>query len=201
MSYNNMSRVFAYCRVSTVEQTSENQKQEILQAGFVVESFRIIEEQISGDVPARNRPMFAKLLDRLEPGDVLVVTKLDRLGRSAADVQVTVELLTKIGVRVHCIALGGTDLTSSTGKMTMQILAAVAEFERNLIIERTNAGVARARAQGKRIGRPPALTSLQEKNVFKRLQEGSSIRRVAKEYNVSRSTIKRTKEKITNQSE
>lgn len=196
-----MSRVFAYCRVSTVEQTSENQKQEILQAGFVVESFRIIEEQISGDVPARNRPMFAKLLDRLEPGDVLVVTKLDRLGRSAADVQVTVELLTKIGVRVHCIALGGTDLTSSTGKMTMQILAAVAEFERNLIIERTNAGVARARAQGKRIGRPPALTSLQEKNVFKRLQEGSSIRRVAKEYNVSRSTIKRTKEKITNQSE
>lgn len=196
-----MSRVFAYCRVSTVEQTSENQKQEILQAGFIVESFRIIEEQISGDVPARNRPMFAKLLDRLEPGDVLVVTKLDRLGRSAADVQVTVELLTKIGVRVHCIALGGTDLTSSTGKMTMQILAAVAEFERNLIIERTNAGVARARAQGKRIGRPPALTSLQEKNVFKRLQEGSSIRRVAKEYNVSRSTIKRTKEKITNQSE
>lgn len=190
-----MSRVFAYCRVSTVEQTSENQKQEILQAGFAVEPFRIIEEQISGNVPARSRPMFAKLLERLEPGDVLVVTKLDRLGRSAADVQITVELLAKMNVRVHCIALGGADLTSSTGKMTMQILAAVAEFERNLIVERTNAGVARARAQGKLIGRPPALTSLQEKNVLKRLKEGSSISRVAKEYGVSRSTIKRTKVK------
>ena len=190
-----MSRVFAYCRVSTLEQNVENQKQEILRAGFAVEPFRIIEEQISGNVPARSRPMFAKLLERLEPGDILVVTKLDRLGRSAADVQATVELLTKSGVRVYCIALGGADLTSSTGKMTMQILAAVAEFERNLIIERTNSGIKRARDQGKLIGRPRALTILQEKNVLKRLKEGSSISRVAKEYGVSRSTIKRTKVK------
>ena len=191
-----MSRIFAYCRVSTAEQTAENQKQEILKAGFAVEPFRFIEEQISGDVPARNRPAFSKLIDRLEPGDILVVTKIDRLGRSAADVQSTVELLARMEVRVYCIALGGADLTSSTGKMTMQILAAIAAFERNLIVERTNAGVARARAQGKRIGRPPALTSMQEKNVLRRLEEGSSIRRIAKEYNVSRSTIKRISKKL-----
>mgnify|MGYP002720529108 FL=1 len=101
-----MSRIFAYCRVSTAEQTAENQKQEILKAGFAVEPFRFIEEQISGDVPARNRPAFSKLIDRLEPGDILVVTKIDRLGRSAADVQSTVELLARMEVRVYCIALG-----------------------------------------------------------------------------------------------
>ena len=72
-----------------------------------------------------------KLVDRLEPGDVLVVTKLDRLGRNAMDVRATVEQLASSGVRVHCLALGGVDLTSPAGKMTMQVIAAVAEFERD----------------------------------------------------------------------
>jgi putative DNA-invertase from lambdoid prophage Rac len=75
-----------------------------------------------------------KLLDRLENGDVLVVTKLDRLGRNAMDVRTTVELLSTVGVRVHCLSLGGVDLTSPAGKMTMQVIAAVAEFERDLLI-------------------------------------------------------------------
>ncbi|TCT27469.1 resolvase-like protein [Providencia alcalifaciens] len=80
-----MSRVFAYCRVSTLEQNTENQRREIESAGFKVEPYRIIEEHISGSVAAGDRPGFSRLLDRMEHGDVLIVTKLDRLGRNAID--------------------------------------------------------------------------------------------------------------------
>ncbi len=76
----------------------------------------------------------------MEEGDILVVTKMDRLGRNAMDVRTTVETLAEMGVKVHCLALGGVDLTSSTGRMTMSVINAVAEFERDLLIERTHAG-------------------------------------------------------------
>jgi putative DNA-invertase from lambdoid prophage Rac len=151
-----MSRVFVYARVSTADQTTDNQVQEIQAAGFAVAPQRVIVETISGSTVAMERPQFAKLVERLESSDVLVVTKLDRLGRNAMDVRSTVESLAASGVRVHCLALGGTDLTSSAGKMTMGVLAAVAEFERDLLIERTNAGLARVKAEGKKLGRPEA---------------------------------------------
>lgn len=92
-------------------------------------------------VTAKQRPGFIKLIDRMEQGDVLVVTKLDRLGRNAMDVRATVEQLACSGIRVHCHALGGVDLTSPAGKMTMQVIAAVAESERDLLIERTQSGL------------------------------------------------------------
>jgi putative DNA-invertase from lambdoid prophage Rac len=138
-----MSRVFAYCRVSTIDQTPENQAREIATAGFAVEPARVISETVSGSVLASERTGFGKLLNKLEAGDVLVVTKLDRLGRNAMDVRATVEALTGMGVRVHCLALGGVDLTSAAGKMTMGVIAAVAEFERDLLVERTQSGLAR----------------------------------------------------------
>ncbi|WP_438358684.1 recombinase family protein, partial [Enterobacter hormaechei] len=98
---------------------------------------------------------FIRLLDRMENGDVLIVTKLDRLGRNAMDIRKTVEQLAALDIRVHCLALGGVDLTSPAGKMTMQVISAVAEFERDLLLERTHSGIARAKAAGKRFGRPP----------------------------------------------
>src|ERR1039457_6973108 len=128
-----MPRVFAYCRVSTVDQSTQNQSMEIKAAGFVIEARRLIEENISGSVAAKERPEFVKLIDRMEQGDVLVVTKLDRLGRNAMDVRATIEQLASSGIRVHCLALGGVDLTSLAGKLTMQVIAAVAEFERDLL--------------------------------------------------------------------
>lgn len=158
-----MSRVFGYCRVSTLEQTIENQRQEIQAAGFHIEKRRIMEESISSSVAANERPSFSRLLDRLEPGDVLVVTKLDRLGRNAMDIRKTVEHLEQLGIRIHCLALGGVDLTSSAGKMTMQVISAVVEFEKDLLIERTHAGIARAKAEGKRFGRPLHLTKSNNK--------------------------------------
>ena len=126
---------------------------EIKGARFAIEARRLIEESISGSVAAKERPGFVKLIDRMESGDVLVVTKLDRLGRNAMDVRATVEQLASAGVRVHCLALGGVDLTSPAGKMTMQVIAAVAEFERDLLIERTQSGIVRAKAAGKPLGR------------------------------------------------
>ncbi|HGJ5854647.1 recombinase family protein, partial [Arsenophonus nasoniae] len=149
-----MSRVFAYCRVSTLEQTTENQRREIEAAGFNIKPHRIVEENVSGSVAANERNGFVRLTDRLEPDDILVVTKLDRLGRNAIDIRKTVENLASVGVKVHCLALGGVDLTSPAGKMTMQVISAVAEFERDLLIERTQAGIVRAKAQGKKLGRP-----------------------------------------------
>lgn len=191
-----MSRVFAYCRVSTTDQTTENQRLEIKAAGFAIESHRQIEENISGSVAAKERPGFMKLIDRMEGGDVLVVTKLDRLGRNAMDVRATVEKLANSGIRVHCLALGGVDLTSPAGKMTMQVIAAVAEFERDLLIERTQSGIMRAKTAGKRFGRPPTFNPEERAAVMNRLDAGASVAEIAREFKTSRQTIMRVRESV-----
>jgi len=188
-----MSRVFAYCRVSTLEQNTENQRREIEAAGFAIQPRRLIEEYVSGSVAAAERPGFMRLFDRMENGDVLIVTKLDRLGRNAMDIRQTVELLAASEIRVHCLALGGVDLTSPAGKMTMQVISAVAEFERDLLIERTHAGIARAKASGKRFGRPPALNDEQKLEVLARIDAGESISAIARKFETTRQTILRIK--------
>lgn len=188
-----MSRIFAYCRVSTTDQTTENQRREIEAAGFSVDKRRIVEESISGSVGAMDRPGFAKLVDRLESGDVLIVTKMDRLGRNAMDVRATVERLANIGVRVHCLALGGVDLTSPAGKMTMGVICAVAEFERDLLIERTQSGLARVKAAGKALGRKPSLSGDQQQEVRQKLAAGVSVAQIARDMKTTRQTIMRVR--------
>jgi len=190
-----MARVFAYCRVSTFDQTTENQLREIAAAGFEVAPKRIIAETVSGSVPTSERAGFSVLVGKLEEGDVLVVTKLDRLGRNAMDVRATVEALTGLGVRVHCLALGGVDLTSAAGKMTMGVLAAVAEFERDLLIERTQSGLARAKAEGKTLGRPQSLSDQQIAEARRRLAEGEAVAVVARAFDTSRQTIMRLRDR------
>lgn len=190
-----MARAFAYLRVSTADQTTDNQLREIEAAGFKVEPKRVVAETISGSVAARERRGFAKLLDKLEDGDVLIVTKLDRLGRNAMDVRSTVEALATVGVRVNCLALGNVDLTSPAGKMTMGVINAVAEFERDLLIERTQSGLARAKAEGKALGRPSALTRNQQETIRERRVQGVSLGVLAKEYGVSRAAIQRVEKR------
>jgi len=135
-----MSRTFAYARVSTPQQDPANQLQEIAKAGFHVEPRRMVTETISGSTAVAQRPGFAQLLNKRETGDVLIVTKLDRLGRNAINVSQTVTTLADLGIRVHCLALGGVDLTRPAGPMTMTVINAVAQFERDLRVERTQAG-------------------------------------------------------------
>jgi putative DNA-invertase from lambdoid prophage Rac len=105
-----MSRTFAYVRISTTGQTTENQIQEIEAAGFKVDPRRVVSETVSGSSAIEQRLGFIKLLNKLEQDDVLIVTKLDRLGRNAIDVATTVARLAAMEVRVHCLALGGVDL-------------------------------------------------------------------------------------------
>lgn len=187
-----MGRVFAYCRVSSHEQQTDNQVHEIETAGFAIDPKRIVTETVSGSVPAMCRPAFAKLVDRLEADDVLIVTKLDRCGRNAMDVRSTVERLAALGVKLHCLALGGVDLTSPAGKMTMGVIAAVAEFELDLLKERTQTALRRIKAEGRiKLGRRPALTPDQQAVVRRRRQEGVSLGVLAKEFGVSRSAIQR----------
>ncbi len=189
-----MPRTFAYVRVSTTGQTTENQIQEIEAAGFHVEPRRIVTETVSGSTPIAQRREFSKLMDRLEAGDVLIVTKLDRLGRDAIDVSSTVMALAEIGVRVHCLALGGVDLTSSAGTMTMNVLNAVAQFERDLLIERTQAGLNRAKAEGKTLGRKATLSEQQKQTVLDDLAAGLSVSAIARKLGTSRQTVMRARD-------
>jgi putative DNA-invertase from lambdoid prophage Rac len=186
-----MPRTFAYLRVSTTGQTTDNQLQEIKAAGFKVEPRRVVTETVSGNVATAQRRGFTRLLDRLEPGNGLVVTKLDRLGRNVMDVGSTIAKLAELGIRVHCLALGGVDLTSSTGKLTMSVINAVAEFERDLLIERTQAGLSRARAEGTAIGRPASITGEDRQTAEKLLADGLSVSAIARHFKTSRATIKR----------
>ena len=188
-----MPRTFAYVRVSTTGQTTENQIQEIEAAGFHVEPRRIVTETVSGSTPIAQRREFSKLMDRLEAGDVLIVTKLDRLGRDAIDVSSTVKALAGMGVRVHCLALGGVDLTSSAGTMTMNVLNAVAQFERDLLIERTQSGLNRAKAEGKTLGRPATLSERQKQAVRDELAAGVSVSALARKLGTSRQTVMRAR--------
>lgn len=183
-----MSRSFLYARVSREGQQTTNQELEVRNAGFEIPQHRVFSEIISGSVISSERPVFNKLVDRLEFGDVLVVTKLDRLGRNAIDVRSTIDCLNSRGIKVYCLALGGVDLTSAAGRMTMQVINAVAEFERDLLIERTQAGLRRAKEMGKKLGRPIKI------DISKILQlktEGLSQSQAARALGVSLSTIKR----------
>ena len=184
-----MSRVFAYARVSTASQVTENQQEQIAQAGYTIEPQRYIEETISGSVETSQRPGFQALLGKLERGDTVVVTKLDRIGRDSINVQQTVEQFTKAGIRLVVLQLGNLDLTSSAGALMVKMLAAVADFERELIIERTQAGQARARAAGTHMGRPSTTTPDQQQAIRKSLKAGETVSALSRAYGVSRGTI------------
>jgi putative DNA-invertase from lambdoid prophage Rac len=110
------------------------------------------------------------------------------------DLRATVESLAADGIRVHCLALGGVDLTSPAGKMTMAVIAAVAEFERDLLIERTASGLARAKASGKSLGRPPVLTKAEMGAALQKLAMGASVSSVARDLKASRATIARIRD-------
>jgi DNA invertase Pin-like site-specific DNA recombinase len=181
---------FAYLRVSTHEQTVENQRMEIMKGGFTPDYF-FCDEGVSGSSAAAQRPQFRLLLDRIRPGETLVVTKLDRLGRDAHDVGATLKGLAGRGISVIVIQLGRLDLTSPAGRMMLTMLGAVAEMERDLLIERTRAGLDRARSQGKTLGRPAKIAPEGRRALIEMRQAGASISALARRFTVSRATISR----------
>jgi putative DNA-invertase from lambdoid prophage Rac len=181
--------LFAYARVSTNDQITENQREEIAAAGYAVAPARFVEEKVSGSVQAMQRPAFARLMDKLEEADTLVVTKIDRIGRDSIDVQTTVRMFADRGIRLVVLQLGNLDLTSTAGALIVKVLAAMGDFERSLIIERTKAGQDRARAQGKHMGRPVKTTEDQRQVIREALAEGKTVSSVARQQKLSRATI------------
>lgn len=182
--------VFGYGRVSTKEQTTENQRREIEAAGYAVE-YWYADDGISGKVSAMQRPRFAQMLGQIRDGESLVVTKLDRLGRDAQDVGATIKMLAARRIEVIVLQLGKLDLTSAAGKLMLTMLAAVAEMERDLLVERTQSGLARAKAEGKTLGRPVSTTLEQRSVMIKRHQAGESISALAKNFDISRASVMR----------
>ncbi|MEL4013383.1 recombinase family protein [Dryocola clanedunensis] len=184
-----MMRTFAYCRVSTSEQTTENQIHAIRQAGYDIQQHRVVSETISGKVKASDRPDWGRLIDRLESGDELVVLKLDRLGRDNIDVQQTISMLVERGIHIRCLDLPVQDLSSSEGRLMLQMFSAFAEFERNRIAERTREGIERAKAEGKKLGRPIATDTTSKVQQCK--SDGMSQSQAAKQLSIGIATVKR----------
>lgn len=178
---------FAYGRVSTSLQDTDNQRLELTNAGWVIDYW--FADTISGKSASSQRPAFRELLTKIRDGETLLVSKLDRLGRDAIDVLQTVRDLGARNIKVVVHQLGSADLTSPAGKLLLSMLAAVAEMERDLLIERTQAGLTRAKAEGKKLGRPSKIAPEQRSDILMSLSQGASISALARRYAVSRATI------------
>ena len=189
--------IFAYSRVSTVSQNTSNQKLEIQNAGFSIDYF-YEDIGVSGKVFAKQRSEFSKLLNQIRDGETLVVTKLDRLGRDVVDILTTIRYLTSRNIEVIVLQLGKFDLTSTAGKLLLTMLMAVAEMERDLLVERTKMGLLRAKAEGKKLGRPKKTTTQQRKEIIQKLEEGISVSELARIYVISRASVIWIRENLQN---
>ena len=177
--------VYGYARVSTDGQSLTSQDTELHAAGCA----KVYAEKISG--ARSNRPELAKVLKRLDTGDVLIVTRLDRLARSTRDLLNILDDIAKRGAGFKSLHDAWADTTSAHGRLMVTVLAGLAEFERELILARTSDGRARAKARGVRFGRPAALTSHQRAEALQRLANGEVQADLARFYGVSQATISR----------
>jgi len=174
-----------YARVSTLDQNHEAQIEALNNAGCS----KIFAEKISGKT--RKRPELEKMLEHIRADDVLIVTKLDRLARSVSDLVWIMAKLKEKEAGFHSIA-ENMDLSTPQGRLQMNLFASIAEFERDLIVQRTKEGLAHAKARGRVGGRRPALSDVQKKTVIKSLERKElSIKDCAKAFKVSETTIKR----------
>ncbi|WP_272515463.1 recombinase family protein [Providencia sp. PROV214] len=187
-------RTFVYCRCSTSEQDNDNQVIAIRSARTEfanIPNNRIVKETISGSTQAMKRPLFSELVNsRLESGDTLVVLKLDRLGRDNIDVQQTVNLLEDKGIKLICLDLPISDITSPEGRFMLQVFSAFAEFERGRIRERTREGLEKAKANGIALGRPKGESKYRDA-IQALKQSGLTQSVVAKQLSIGIATVKR----------
>ncbi|WP_119010553.1 recombinase family protein [Vibrio superstes] len=181
-------RQFIYARVSKAELNIENQVEAFKSMG--INTDRVISDEVSGSVPAMDRENFRMMIEnQIESGDELHVLKLDRLGRDAIDVQMTVDKIASEGIKLFVHDLPVSDLSSTEGRLMLQMMASFAEFERNRIRERTMLGLERAKGEGKILGRPTGSKNYVAVQELK--QQGMGQSEVARHLKLGRSTVVR----------
>ncbi|KXV01032.1 integrase [Gluconobacter potus] len=180
--------IFGYARTSTVEQANGLQAQidELHKQGCE----RVYSEQVSGT--QRDRQELTRLLDNLREGDVLYVTKPDRLARNTQHLLELIELLEQKKCALVILSMGGThlDTRNATAKLMLTMLGAIGEFERALMKERQQEGIAKAKEQGKYRGRKPTAMA-QSQDIRKMKSQGVSVTEIAKKLNISRMSVYR----------
>lgn len=191
-------RHLGYTRVSTSSQDAQLQLDALVAAG--VQKRDVFADVTSGSKAAADRPGMKKLLAYAEDGDTVVVWRVDRLGRSLIDVLNTVNLLRERGIHVRSIS-DGIDPATSTGRLMLNMLATLAEYERELIVERVNAGIAAARQNGTRFGRPlsdPAVIADKLAIATEARLRGRTAEEAARLVGWSRATLYRHHQALTN---
>ena len=175
--------IVGYARVSTQDQDLSGQLHALKAAGAT----KIYREKISG--ARSDRPELAKLMRSLTKGDVLVVTRLDRLARSTRDLLNVLDAVSKAGAAFKSLADAWADTTTPHGRLMLTVLGGLAEFERELIRARTGEGRKRAMAAGVKFGRPRALSQFQQAEILRRRANGETLSVLAASYGVNRKTI------------
>jgi len=178
--------VYGYARVSTDGQTLAAQDAQLHEAGAV----KVFAEKVSG-ASATNRKELARALKALGPGDVLLVTRLDRLARSTRDLLNLLDAIGAAEAGFRSLADSWADTTTAHGRLMLTVLGGLAEFERELIRARTGEGRRRAKAAGVHMGRPPALTPHQRREALTRRDAGETLMDIARTFGVSHTTISR----------
>ena len=179
------NRRLGYARVSTYGQTLDVQLAQLKAQGCS----KIYREKASGAQP--NRRELLKLLKTIAPGDVVTVTRIDRLARSTFDLFAIVKQIVDAGGQFRSLAEPWADTATSTGRLMIAVLGGLADVERDLIKTRTAEGRNRAKARGQPMGRPPKLTPQQQAEARRRRAEGATLAELAKRYNVGKATISR----------
>lgn len=174
-----------YARVSTQDQDLSAQLEALRKAGAKT----VYCEKVSG--ARADRPQLAKLMASLKKGDVVLVTKLDRLGRSTRELLQLIHHIDQTGASFKSLGDPLFDTSTSQGRLLVTMLAAIAEFERELIRERTGEGRKRAMQNGVRFGRKPKLSDFQRKEALQRRGNGETLAQIARSYAVSVSMISR----------
>jgi DNA invertase Pin-like site-specific DNA recombinase len=178
--------VYGYARVSTDGQTLAAQDAALRVAGCV----KIFAEKVSG-ASTNGRTQLAKVLTTINAGDVLVVTRLDRLARSTRDLLNILDAVSKAGADFRSLADAWADTTTPHGRLMLTVLGGLAEFERSLILARTSEGRAKAKARGVHMGRPPKLTPHQTREALARREAGEALADIGRTFGVSHTTIGR----------
>ena len=179
------NRTLGYARVSTYGQTLDAQLAQLRAAGCR----KVYREKASG--AQADRRELLKLLKATRPGDVVTVTRIDRLARSTFDLFGIVKQIVDAGGEFRSLAEPWADTGTSTGRLMIAVLGGLADVERDLIRTRTAEGRSRAMARGQHMGRPPSLTPQQAAEARQRRAEGATLKELAESYNVGRSTISR----------